>query len=95
MRYAKRWTLIVITTLAIMAIIGTSILAFLVDRAQCKAAVTAIENSRTMWEYLAEQNPGPEADAFLVELDRRIPEGHCRGGALILHEGVTSTTTAP
>ena len=95
MRLARRWTLIVITALTVLAVIGTAVLAFIVDRAQCRGAATAIENSRTMWEYLIEQNPGPEADEFLVEMNRRIPPAHCRGGSLIVDEADTTGTTVP
>lgn len=63
------------------------------DREQCRAAVRAIENSRTMWEYLVEQNPGPEADAFAAEMNRRIPPAHCRGSSLIVDTG--DTTPSP
>lgn len=95
MRYARRWTLIVITALTVIAITGTAVLAFIVDRSQCHGAAQAIDNSRTMWVYLIEQNPGPEADEFLAEMNRRIPPAHCRGGSLIVDEADTTGTTVP
>lgn len=88
----RRWVMLGFTTLAVAGIIATSILAVWIDREQCKSAVQAIENTRTMWEYLIERNPGPEADAFAAEMDRRIPSAHCVGGRLVVDEAVTTPT---
>lgn len=82
----RRIYLASITALAVAGIIATAILGFVVDRSQCKAAAESIDRSRTMWLYLIDQNPGPEADAFRIELDRRIPAAHCVGGRLVLDE---------
>ena len=76
-----------ITTLAIIA---GALITVWIDRAQCENAARAIDNGRTMWLYLIEQNPGPEADAFRVELDRRIPPAHCDGGSLKVDPSITS-----
>lgn len=89
----RRLWLIAMSTLTAIAIVGTSALAFHVDREQCKSTVRAISNSRTMWEYAIEQNPGPEADAFLAEMNRRIPPAHCVGGTLVVDEAVTTPPT--
>lgn len=91
----RRAALFAITCLAVVSIIGTAVVAFIVDRSQCRAAAQAIENSRTMWVYLVEQNPGAEADAFRIELDRRIPPAHCRGGTLIVDNPGIAPTTVP
>ena len=82
----RRIYLATITVLAVAGIIGTTILGFVVDRSQCQAAAESIDRSRTMWLYLIDQNPGPEADAFRVELDARIPAAHCVGGRLVLDD---------
>lgn len=91
----RRWKLLGITSLAVLAIVFNIILAFIIDRQQCRGAAQAIENSRTMWVYLIEKNPGPEADEFLAEMDRRVPPAHCRGGSLIVDRGVQSKAIPP
>ena len=80
----NRVTLFVLAGLSIISIVATSYIGFWVDRTQCRSAAQGIENSRTMWIYLLEQNPGPEADTFRVELDKRIPPAHCEGGRLVV-----------
>jgi hypothetical protein len=90
----RRIGLLVITVLAVVSIMGTVIIGFVVDRAQCEGAVKAIHNSRTMWEYAIQQNPGPEADDFLAEMNRRLPPGHCEGGKLVIDQP-PATVPAP
>lgn len=87
----SRVALFSVTVLAMCAIVGTAVLALYTDRQQCRAAAQAIDNSRTMWIYLLEQNPGAEADQFRLELDRRIPPAHCDGGTLIVDRSPAST----
>lgn len=84
-----RWFLAVLTLLAVVALVVSAVLAIYVDRAQCRAAATAVHNSRTMWEFLIEKYPGVESDEFQIELDKRIRPAHCKGGTLIVDEAVT------
>lgn len=86
----RRWTLFLITCLAVLALLANVVLLIWLDRAQCRSAAQAIDNSRTMWVYLIEQNPGPEADEFRAEMDRRIPPAHCRGGTLVVDRADTN-----
>jgi hypothetical protein len=47
----------------------------------CERTVAAREGQRTMWLYLAEQNPdNPDVPAFLAELDKRLPAYKCVNG---------------
>lgn len=89
----RRVFLVGLAVLTVSAIVASALLAFHVDREQCRAAATAVENSRTMWEYAIQQNPGPEADEFLAEMNRRIPPAHCVGGTLVVDEAVTTPPT--
>lgn len=86
-----RIVMTVMGSLTVIAIVATSALGFWVDRSQCRAAAQAIENSRTMWIYLLKKNPGPEADAFRIELDKRIPPAHCEGGRLVVESSPASS----
>lgn len=91
----RRIALAILSLLTVAAIVGTVVIGFIVDRTQCKSAAQAIHNSRTMWEYAVQQNPGPEADKFLAELNHRIPPAHCEGGRLIIDTPPSTTTEAP
>ena len=82
----RRLFLITLLILTVIALASSAALTVWVDRQQCRSAAVAIQNSRTMWEYLLEQNPGPESDEFLAEMNRRIPPARCVGGTLRVEE---------
>jgi hypothetical protein len=50
------------------------------ERERCERSVAGREDNRAMWIYLVEQNPGVEADAFMIELERRLPRLKCVNG---------------
>lgn len=84
----------IVSLTGLAGLVLVAILAFQVQRSDateerrdCDYLVTARSDSRAMWLYLLDQaNPDqtPEEqerfDAFVVELDKRLPELKCENG---------------
>jgi hypothetical protein len=80
----RRFIAIVVALAVNAAALGGMVIRFVdyrtdQQRTACQRAMDARQGQRTMWEYLVEQRPAddPEAVAFVVELNKRLPPYVC------------------
>ncbi len=73
----RRFVVVFVAALALFAVLFV-VATFWLASGRCRVAVQNRHDSRAMWLYLIEQHPDDDEEAaFVVELDRRLPELHC------------------